>query len=331
MDRPDELSLSTQQARNLVAEGLHDELEGVRRFHTLRRFVDLLVFPALWLVSAGLTLFVRQEMAPGWERTLLSIAGVLASAVALNAFVLVMHESMHHTLFASRFWNRWVGFLYGLPVLMSVSAYQVMHLRHHTFLGDPRDPDDYANYTTRPRLLWLMHFLRLLFGAFLYLMLIPILGWRHGRRGDRVRILQEYALLIPLVVAAVLLVPGDVLLWGWFLPAVGTGYCTNIRGFTQHGVTDAHDPFLASRTMKPARLIAFCLLFENYHLEHHLFPEVPSYHLGRLHWLLWPRLPRAVVGASYLVFLARFVQASLSLDPSPIGLTIPEHQPEATR
>jgi fatty acid desaturase len=323
MHQTEELSLSAQQARSFVGEGLDAELTAVRRFDTRERLFELAFFPALWIVSASFTLFVRQEVEPSWARISLSIAGVLVSAIALNAFVLLLHEGMHHTLFARPFWNRWVSFLLGIPLLMSFSAYQVMHLRHHTFLGDPRDPDDYANYTARPRILWLMHCLRLLVGAFLYLLFIPSLALRFGKREQRIRVLQEYALLLPVFAVVIVFVPGTMLLWGWFLPAILTAYMTNIRGFTQHGITDAHDPFLASRTMQPHPLVAFCLLNENYHLEHHLFPEVPSYHLPRLHRLLWPRLPRAVVGGSYLAFLARFLRATFRRDRTPIGLTIP--------
>lgn len=329
MDRAEELSLSAQQARAFVLEGIEAELAGLRRFDTRKRLLELACFPTLWLISAGFTLLVHFEMEPGWARTVLSILGVLVSAVAINALVLLLHEGMHHTLFARPFWNRWVSFLCGIPVLMSFSAYQVMHLRHHSFLGDPRDPDDYANYTTRPRRLWLMHFLRLALGAFLYLLFIPWLALKYGNRGQRIRVVQEYALLVPIVALAIAFIPGEVLLWAWLFPAIVTGYMTNIRGFTQHGITDAHDPFLASRTMKPPRLVAFCLLNENYHLEHHLFPEVPSYHLGELHALLWPRLPRAVVGSSYLAFLARFLRATLTLDSTPIGYTEPAPTPQA--
>ena len=69
----------------------------------------------------------------------------------------------------------------------------------------------------------------------------------------------------------------------WFVPLLLMGALTAIRGFTQHGITDASDPYLASRTMLPSPMVAFFLLNENYHLEHHLFPEVPSYHLPALH------------------------------------------------
>ena len=76
--------------------------------------------------------------------------------------------------------------------------------------------------------------------------------------------------------------------------------------------------------MLPNPLIAFFLLNENYHLEHHLFPEIPSYHLPRLHQLIWPKLPRAVSGHSYLAFLATFFRATPRMDETPIGLVIRE-------
>jgi fatty acid desaturase len=238
---------------------------------------------------------------------------------------------MHGTLFGRPAWDRWISVFLGVPLLMSFSAYQVMHLRHHTYLGDPRDPDDYANYTRRPRLLWLMHFVRLLLGSFLYLVCIPVLSMRYGTPGQRRRVIVEYVVLslFALVVAAI--VPSDVLLLGWFLPVVLVGYLTNLRGFTQHGITAATDPFLSSRTMKPNVLVAFCLLNENYHLEHHLFPEVPSYHLHQLHELIWPRLPRAVVGWSYCAFLGRFLRATLTLDSTPIGLVHPRRRQTSGR
>ena len=267
-------------------------------------------FPLFWLFGAS-PFGCSRILNDTWLQWPIVVAGVLLSAIAFNAFVLLLHEGMHHTLFANAHLNRWISVLLGLPVLMSFSAYQVLHLRHHTYLGDPRDPDDYANYSKRPRLVWFMHFVRLSAGSFLYLLLIPILSMRHGDASQRQRIIQEYALLAVTIALVAWLVPGEIVLWCWFLPVIIVGYMTNIRGFTQHGITDAADPLLASRTMKPHPLVAFCLLNENYHLEHHLFPEVPSYHLRELHELIWPRLERAVVGKSYLAFLMHFLWATV--------------------
>ena len=323
---------SEWEARAHVAAGFAGRLDELRRFDLRKRLGELALFVALWPCSAATTLAAFYLLPPGPLHSALIVAGIVGSAVALNAFVLLLHEGMHHTLFRRPFWNRWVSVLLGAPVLMSFSAYQVMHLRHHAFLGDPRDPDDYHNYTRGRRRVWLMHTCRLLFGAFLYLLMIPLLALRFGSRSELRRLCEEYAVLVALYTAVALTVPGMVLLLGWFLPVVLVAYMTNIRGFAQHGLTDAHDPYLASRTMKPHPVIAFCLLSENYHLEHHLFPEVPSYHLAELHRLIWPRLPRAVTGTSYLGFLAHFLRRTPMLDESPYGLIAPCEQagPEET-
>ena len=317
---------ATGDARAAVVAGIENCVAQLREFNVRHRAIELIVFPAIWIIGATITLAAREYVELAWLQWLLVGLGVAISAVGLNAFVLLLHEGMHHTLFANYYLNRWVSVLLGLPLVMSFSAYQVLHLRHHTYLGDPRDPDDYANYSNRPWLVWWMHIGRLAFGSFLYLIFIPLLAWRHGDSTQRRRIVEEYAVLAVAAVLVAWLVPGDVILWGWFLPAVLVGYMTNIRGFAQHGITDAHDPYLASRTMKPHPLVAFCLLNENYHLEHHLFPEVPSYHLQALHELIWPRLPRVVTGRSYLSFLASFLSATLRRDDSPIGLSTPQKE-----
>src|SRR5262249_6907693 len=162
------------------------------------------------------------------------------------------------------------------------SAYRVMHTRHHTFLGDARDPDDYRNYVRRQPFLWYLHFVRLAAGPLLYLVLIPVMALKYGPVRERREILQEYLFLsVPYSLLFVLyslvfrLVPSVLLLVAWLIPLVIVGVFTAVRGFTQHGITDASDPYLASRTVLPNRVVGFFLLHENYHLEHLLFPEVP--------------------------------------------------------
>lgn len=317
------------EARAAVGAGIEADLQRLRRFHAGKRMLEMALFVLLWPCGAALTLSAPALFPNNrWLENGCLVLGIAASALALNAFVLLLHEAMHGVLLPSPWWNRWLGVLFGAPLLMSMSAYQVMHLRHHAYLGDPRDPDDYSNYSRRRSLVWTMHFARLAVGAFLYLALIPVLAWRHGSAVERRKIVQEYVVLGCIYIAAALLAPSEVVLLGWFVPVVLAAYMTNVRGFTQHGITDAADPFLASRTMTPNRLVALLLLNENYHLEHHLFPEVPNYHLAELHELIWPRLPRAVTGKSYVAFLCRFLRATLRRDDGPIGLVAPSELAE---
>lgn len=306
---------ATLAARAGLLPGHERELAALISQDWRKRSGELLCFAlagasGVWLTVTGLA----------GSRWFLLAAGISATAIALNAFVLLMHDGMHGTLFSHPKMN-WAGsVVLGATFLMSFSAYRVLHARHHKFLGDPRDPDDYHNYISHPALLWALHFVRLTFGSLLYLMAIPILAIRYGARQERRRILIEYGILIAAYGAALRLVPAAILLVAWLIPLLLVGSLTAIRGFTQHGITDPTDPFIASRTILPRPAIRFLLLNENYHLEHHLFPEVPSYHLPGLHELVWPQLPRVVSGRGYLRFLAKFLRATPRLDRTPIGL-----------
>jgi fatty acid desaturase len=309
---------ATLSARAGLVRGHEDELAALTSHDWRKRAGEFLCFAALG--GIGVWLSVKGWTTPRWP---LAAAGIAATAVALNAFVLLMHDGMHGTLFSSRRWN-WAGsVLLGSTFLMSFSAYRVLHTRHHKFLGDPRDPDDYHNYIRHPALLWSLHFVRLTFGSLLYLMAIPILAIKYGTREERRRILVEYGMIIGIYSVVLRFVPIAILVVAWFIPLLIVGSMTAIRGFTQHGITDATDPYIASRTILPHPIVAFLLLNENYHLEHHLFPEVPSYHLQELHKLVWPRLPRAVSGRGYFRFLAKFLRATPRLDETPIGLESP--------
>ena len=309
-------------SRRLVSRGVETQVAELQGLCASKRLAELAFFPLLWFCGAALTLCALRL--GGAPRYVAYAAGLVASGLALNAFVLLLHEGMHGTLFAGRRLNRWGSVALGGCVLMSFTAYRVLHIRHHTYLGDEagRDPDDYHNYSRSPRLVWLLHYVRLAAGAFLYLLMIPALAWRHGTRGERRRVAEEYAVLACAWALVFATIPFAGLLHAWLLPLVLVGYMTNVRGFTQHGLTDARDPLLASRTMRPNRLVSFLLLNENLHLEHHLFPEIPSYSLGRLRELIEPNLPRAVEGRSYLAFIGRFFRATFRGDERPDGVKV---------
>lgn len=322
-----ENTLTHEQVRKTVSAGLEEEIRRLRNQHSGKRAIEIVFFAALFLIGAAMIWTGVQGNGSLAEWTFI-IAGTIISALALNTIVLFLHEGMHYTLFPRKWVNDTISVLLGACVLMSYTAYQVMHIRHHDFLGDPRDPDDYHNYTKSPVIIWLLHFMRLLLGSFLYIFLIPIFAWRYGSSGDRRRIVSEYLFLAIVYTVLFQLLPLSMLAWCWLLPLVIVGYMVNIRGFTQHGMTDAHDPYLASRSIHPNRVVSFLLLNENLHLEHHLFPEIPSYHLPQLNRLIGQRLPRKVVGKSYLGFMSSFIRQVLRLDESTIGLQVSDSSRE---
>jgi len=81
----------------------------------------------------------------------------------------------------------------------------------------------------------------------------------------------------------------------WVLPLVTVLQpILRLRAIAEHGaVTDLSSPLTAARsnrtTGSAANRLGRVLLFPhhvNYHLEHHLYPAVPHYHLPALHRLL---------------------------------------------
>jgi len=311
------------QANDMTAEGervridpdLLDELHRIDGHHYRR----LLAFIGLYALAAGaIYALVVQYPESGW-RWVACVPLYVVAAAALHGISLFTHEGVHGTLSGSRGWNRALSIACALPVGQNYSAYRVLHLKHHLFLGKEGDPDHYANYTRWTWLEFLMHWGRLLIGYPVYLVAIPVLGYRQGNASDRRWILFEVFLLFALA-AAVLMspIPWTFLLHGWLMPMLVINTMVNIRGMSQHTFLEHHsDPILGTRSILTNPVTAFFMCNENYHLEHHLFPGVPWYNLGRLHGALGTELRErgAPYIRSYFAFVCEFVAGSVRRSP----------------
>src|SRR6185503_16624062 len=184
-----------------------------RRYDGRKRAAELAVFVAL--AAAGFWVSIHARSAASAP---MLIAGILVTAVALNTFPLLMHEGMHGVLFANRRRNWIASVLLGSTFLMSFSAYRVLHLRHHRYLGDPRDPDDYHNYSRSRPLVWCLHFVRLTLGPLLYVCLIPVLALKHGSPAQRRLICIEYTLLLSIYSVLLRVFSYRDLFVVWFVP-----------------------------------------------------------------------------------------------------------------
>ena len=308
----------TLDARRWLSTGIEPQMVLLRQLHDGRRLAEIAFFALLWIASGWLGIAAMST--PGWAGWIERALAIAAGAAALNAFYLLSHEGHHHLLFRSGIANHATNILLCVPLLHSPSAYRVLHELHHRFLGGPGDPDEYRNYTDSPRLRWALQWVRLTIGTLVYMPLIPLVAWRRADGATRRCIALEYAGMTIVWVLVFATFPFPVLLQVWLIPGVVVGYISAVRALAQHALTDPADPLLASRSVRSNRVVSFLLLNENYHLEHHLFPEVPSYNLPHLHALLRPRLSRAVEAPSYSRFLAGFVGRSLHGDESPLGL-----------
>jgi fatty acid desaturase len=309
-------SPSTVSSHGVVIDaGLHEELHR-DSYGSLIRGV---VFVMLYLGSGAAIMQLRTFDASSISTVLACIPLYVVAAASLHGISLFTHEAVHSVLSPNRAVNRIMGIACALPVLQNFSAYKVLHLRHHKHLGQQGDPDHYDNYSTWTWLVFSMHWVRLIIGYPIYIVMIPILGYRQGRPSERRWVLFEVALLL-LLVAAVIASPlsWSLLLHVWLIPMLIINTFVNIRGMSQHTfLEEPDDPVQGTRSILTNSVTTFFMCNENYHLEHHLFPRVPWYNLRRLHTAIKDQLVdrQAPLVQSYFEFVYEFARKSWARSP----------------
>ena len=289
-----------------------------RRLHTInhRSLVRCAVFVCLYAISVSLIVHLQPSFDLG--SLLLVVPLYVIAAASLHGISLFTHEAVHGVLSSNRAINRLLGIACAIPVLQNFSAYKVLHLRHHKHLGNEGDPDHYDNYSNWTWLVFTMHWIRLIIGYPIYIIMIPILGYRQGKSSERRWILFETGLLFLAVTVAMSTLSWNLILHAWLIPMLIINTFVNIRGMSQHTFLEKpEDPVQGTRSILTNRVTEFFMCNENYHLEHHLFPRVPWYNLKRLHGELKEQLVQrdAPFVRSYFEFVCEFARKSWERSP----------------
>jgi fatty acid desaturase len=317
----DESVATAEHVANVSSHGVTLDAELHARLHQTdhRTIVRFVCFLGFYIFSAALVLRLQGGGTSTLAASIACIPLYLIAAGSLHGISLFTHEAVHGVLSPSPAINRLMGIACALPVWQNYSAYKVLHLRHHKHLGHDGDPDHYDNYSNWTWLVFLMHWVRLVVGYPIYIVMIPILGFRQGKPSDRRWILAEVALLL-LLIAAVLASPlsWNTLLHAWLIPMLIINTFVNVRGMSQHTFLEQpDDPVQGTRSILTNRITEFFMCNENYHLEHHLFPRVPWYNLKQLHGELRQQLVDrdAPFVHSYFEFVCEFVRKSWGRSP----------------
>lgn len=316
--RPNDRETQSQKRRidDAIIDGIEKEIDDCHQLSSIHRAKEIVFFTALYLAGASWV-----NIAP--QHTSHQLIGIIIMGVAMNSLGILIHEGLHGLLSKNPSINRFLSFLCGLPLLISACAYRTTHSDHHFEFGRKRDYGTYRQHLDNKYFVWFAYYAQLLFGSILYILLIPLLAWKGAPPRTRTSIALEYLVIGCTVASAIHFLTAHSLLVFWIYPAIVMNLLTNIRGLSSHALGNLDDIYLSSRTVKCSRIVEVLFLNENYHLEHHLFPQVPSYHLKRIHQLVWNRLPRALHSRSYLSFLTSFFKASLILDLRPCGVVHP--------
>jgi len=272
------------------------------------------------MVQTGVLLFAAGALIVGLWGSPWMLAGIALMGIAQHSLFILSHEAAHYRLLSHRGANDMLGRLIGMSSGVSMCTYRVTHRLHHNNLYGSEDPDT-AIHGGYPR--GKAYLLRKLaqdvvgwnaWKTYAYFFGAPAINedtqrairplddtspqLRKAARQDRYLVVSAH-ITMPLMALAWDGLHGlAVYLVVWVVPLMtALQPILRLRAVCEHGaVSDLSSPLTAARSNRTfgssTNRVLGALLFPhhvNYHLEHHLYPAVPHYHLPALHRALQAR------------------------------------------
>ncbi|WP_405651534.1 fatty acid desaturase family protein [Streptomyces sp. RK9] len=229
------------------------------------------------------------------------VVGVVLIGCMLAHAAELQHETLHNLAYRSRRANTVTGIILGLPMLISFAAYKAAHMRHHRDLGTPENREffDYGDqYGSRERsrfgtfVDWTVRFTMVHhYALFVVNLGRSLLGREFEGESVRVsrRIRRDHFLALGALLAFTglsLALGSAVVLWVWLIPLVlVAGPVHAFIELPEHFGCEVlnRDPFANTRTIRSNRILTWFTNGNNYHVEHHLMPNLPLERLPDLH------------------------------------------------
>lgn len=218
--------------------------------------------------------------------------GSIAATLLAYASFTVLHEASHGNVHGARPALRWVGELAGwfggLPLLAPHPMFRAIHLRHHSYTNDPeRDPDFWV-HSSQP--LGVLARCATLLGAYEWSFFFGEVSRSRAAQGVRRQAAIGVALLAALMALLVTAGLGREVLFLWVLPGLAAA---TMLAFAFDWVP--HHPHSVQRRFLDTRILlvpglTLPMLWQNYHLVHHLYPRVPFYRYAACFRELRPEL-----------------------------------------
>ncbi len=180
------------------------------------------------------------------------------------------HDAQHYNLGLPRAATEWVLFALSVLMLGSMHAVQFNHLRHHKHCLDAQDVEARSAH---------MRWWQAILWGPVFPVLLHWTAWRDGRRHTQRWIGLELLANAAVIATAVWLWPWTPLRYHVSAMAVGQCLTALFAVWTVHHDCDPDRHIARTLRNRLKSTIAFDMFF---HVEHHLFPRVPTCRLPEL-------------------------------------------------
>lgn len=247
-----------------------------------------------WAVIAAAIVIAQWAQHP-----LVYLLAVAVIGGRMHGLAVLLHDFAHYRfLNGHKQFSDWVcDLLIAWPILTTVASYRGNHLAHHRYANTDQDPDWVFKLGKRkftfPKA-WQEGVVDLVSYLLVVGSIIDIFGMLHRLKAAEKPPLSYRLLRLGFYIAMAVLftalgIWADVLLY-WVVPYLTTFFLfMHIRSVAEHfGSMDYSHELGGTRSVLPYfwERAFFAPHNVNYHLEHHLYPSVPSYRLPRLHAVL---------------------------------------------
>ena len=243
------------------------------------------------ILSSGFLIYFFKD-------TLYQFLAMVLHGVFIAFLYAGLHECIHKTAFKNRKLNEIIGFIIGFIIFRSFLNGRFRHMAHHTYTQHPqKDPDkvdfpkgylDYLKHVTSFTI-WIRiadNLIRHSIGK------TNISEDGYIPKSERNSLFNETRLMLIgylIVLLVSLYFSSTFFLIFWIIPRIlGEPFLRLVRMVEHTGKEETPDMIHNTRTSFPSKILKFLYWNMPYHLEHHLYANVPFYKLPKFHNMIKP-------------------------------------------
>ena len=211
-------------------------------------------------------------------------AGFIASCVLATGSYVVSHEAMHSNIgrpgTPMRKWNELVGWISTIILIFPFSMARIMHLHHHYYCNDPVKDPDYPDEAPSAFQAWIKTWINRQPGdggsIHHYKKVLEQIGTPAARAAQRDTALMQLAAMTFFFAMSWAGYAMEVALLWWLPRHIGLSYIRFYLSWAPHHPRTQTGRYTNTVVFK-SRLGHVMSIGMQYHIVHHLYPEVPNH------------------------------------------------------